>query len=118
MNIDFPFRFDARGRSADTSYDDHIRDLIEQVLFTVPGERVNRPTLGSGLLQLVFAPNSAELAAATQFLVQGNLQQWLGDLIDVQAVELQAVDAKLQVVVRYIIRRTGESETAQFERQV
>ena len=67
--------------------DDHIRDLIEQVLFTAPGERVNRPNFGSGLLQLVFAPNSDELAAATQFLVQGALQQWLGDLIQVEGVE-------------------------------
>src|SRR5512143_1097506 len=108
MNIDFPFHFDARGRTADTTYEDHIRDLIEQVLFTAPGERVNRPTFGSGLLQLVFAPNSPELAATTQFLVQGNLQQWLGDLIEVQAVAVNADDAKLQVQVRYLIRRTQQ----------
>ena len=118
MNIDFPFHFDARGRTANTTYGDHIRDLIEQVLFTAPGERVNRPTFGSGLLQLVFAPNSPELAAATQFLVQGNLQQWLGDLIEVQAVAVDANAAKLQVQVRYLIRRTQQAQTAQFERQV
>ena len=85
-NIDFPFHFDTRGRTAQTDDDDHIRDLIDQVLFTAPGERVNRPTFGSGLMQLVFAPNSDELAATTQFLVQGALQQWLGDLIVVEAV--------------------------------
>ena len=66
--IDFPFHFDGRKRTADTSYEDHVRDLIEQVLFTAPGERVNRPTFGSGLLQLVFSPNSPEVAAATQLL--------------------------------------------------
>ena len=88
MNVDFPFHFDSRGRTAETADDDHVRDLIEQVLFTAPGERVNRPDFGSGLLQLVFAPNSAELAAATQFLVQGALQQWLGDLIEVRAVQV------------------------------
>lgn len=118
MNIDFPFHFDARGRTANTTDEDHIRDLIEQVLFTAPGERVNRPTFGSGLLQLVFAPNSPELAAATQFLVQGNLQQWLGDLIEVQSVAVDANDAKLQVQVQYLIRRTQQTQTAQFERQV
>lgn len=118
MNIDFPVHFDARGRTADTTYEDHIRDLIEQVLFTAPGERVNRPTFGSGLLQLVFAPNSAELAAATQFLVQGNLQQWLGDLIDVQAVNVDAIDSTLRVQVQYVIRRTQQSQTAQFTQQV
>ena len=72
MNIDYPFHFDHRGRTALTDDDDHIRDMIEQVLFTTPGERVNRPTFGSGLLQLLFAPNSGELATATQFLVQGS----------------------------------------------
>lgn len=118
MNIDFPVHFDARGRTADTPYEDHIRDLIEQVLFTAPGERVNRPTFGSGLLQLVFAPNSAELAAATQFLVQGNLQQWLGDLIDVQAVNVEAIDSTLRVLVQYVIRRTQQSQTAQFTQRV
>ena len=60
MNIDFPFHSDSRGRTATTDDDDHIRDMIEQFLFTNPGERVNRPDFGSGLLQLVFAPNSPE----------------------------------------------------------
>ena len=58
MNIDFPFHFDARGRTATPPTTDHIRDMIEQLLFTAPGERVNRPDFGSGLLQMVFAPNS------------------------------------------------------------
>jgi len=80
MNVDFPFHFDTRGRTAETGDSDHIRDLIAQVLFTSAGERVNRPDFGCGLQRLVFAPNSDELAAATQFLVQGSLQQWLGDL--------------------------------------
>ncbi|NTU63709.1 MAG: GPW/gp25 family protein [Chloroflexi bacterium] len=118
MNIDFPFHFDARGRTADTTYEDHIRDLIEQVLFTAPGERVNRPTLGSGLLQLVFAPNSPELAAATQFLVQGNLQQWLGDVIEVRAVNVEAIESTLRVQVDYVIRRTQQAQSAQFAQQV
>ena len=85
-NIDFPFHFDSRGRTAATDDADHIRDLIYQVLFTAPGERVMRPGFGSGLLQFVFAPNSVVLAATTQFLVQGALQQWLGDLIVVEAL--------------------------------
>src|SRR6266478_6014580 len=86
--VGYPFSFDNRGRSSDTTADDHIPDLIEQVLFTSPGERVNRPTFGCGLNQHVFAPNSPELAAATQFLVQGALQQWLGDLILVDTVQV------------------------------
>jgi phage baseplate assembly protein W len=116
MNVDFPYRFDGRGHTADTDTDDHIRDLIEQVLFTSPGERVNRPTFGCGLMQLVFAPNSEELAAATQYLVQGALQQWLGDLIQVEEVAVENDDAALRVAVQYVVRRTQERVLAQFTR--
>lgn len=113
-NIDFPYHFDSRGRTAATSDDDHIRDLIEQVLFTSPGERVNRPTFGSGLLQLVFAANSDALAAATQLTVQGALQQWLGDLIEVETVRVERDDATLTVTVQYFVRRNQERQIAQF----
>src|SRR5712691_7913216 len=116
MDLDYPFRFDNRGRTAEPGPDEHIRDLIEQVLFTAPGERVNRPDFGSGLMRLVFAPNSDELAAATQFLVQGSLQQWLGDLIEVNEVQVQNEDSTLLITVQYIIRRTQETQTAQFTR--
>lgn len=118
MDVDYPFHVDPRGRTATTTPDDHIRDLIEQVLFTSPGERVNRPTFGSGLLQLVFAPNSDALAGATQLTVQGNLQQWLGDLIVVQDVQVENVDASLVVSVRYVVRRTQQSQVAQFSRGI
>lgn len=116
MNVDWPFHVDGSGRAATTGDDDHVRDLVEQVLFTSPGERVNRPTFGTGLSQLVFAPNSPELATTTQFLVQGALQQWLGDLIQVEAVDVVAEDAVLEVTVQYTVRRTQERRTDRFER--
>ncbi len=118
MNIDYPYHFDNRGRTAEAGNDDHLRDLIEQVLFTVPGERVNRPTFGSGLLQLVFAPNSDALAAATQLSVQSSLQQWLGSLIQVESVSVEDEDATLRISVQYVIRRTQERRTEQFARGV
>ncbi len=118
MNIDFPLRVDGRGRTGATDDADHIRDLIEQVLFTSPGERVNRPTFGSGLMQLVFMPNSAELAAATQFLVQGALQQWLGELIQVEAVQVESEDSTLRITVQYLIRRNQQRRVAEFAREV
>jgi Bacteriophage baseplate protein W len=118
MNIDFPYHFDARGRTAEIDYDAHIRDLIEQVLFTAPGERVNRPDFGSGLLRLVFAPNSSELAATTQYLVQSSLQQYLGDLIQVDAVDVTSEDSTLRVSVRYLVRRTQTLQTAEFTKGV
>jgi phage baseplate assembly protein W len=118
VNIDFPFHVDSHGRTSSTDDDDHIRDLIEQVLFTAPGERVNRPSFGSGLMQLVFAPLNDELASATQFLVQGSLQQWLGELIQVGAVQVQAVDTTLTITVQYSIRRNGRAQVAQFSRTI
>src|SRR5579859_5406640 len=116
MNIDFPFHFDGRGQTATTDDDDHIRDMIEQLLFTSPGERVNRPDFGSGLLQMVFAPNSPELAAALQFTMQAALQRWLGDLIDVQDLQVQAEDSTLRVAVQYRLKRTGQSRVEVIER--
>ncbi len=118
MQVDYPYQFDGRGRTAITTQDDHIRDLIEQVLFTSPGERVNRPTFGSGLLRLVFEPNSDILAAATQISIQGALQQWLGDLILVEAVAVANQDARLEITVQYIIRRTQQRAVAQFQRSI
>src|SRR3989337_21445 len=110
MPLDYPYDFDSRGRTAETNEDDHVRDLIEQVLFTTPGERVNRPTFGSGVLQLIFAPNNDALATATQVTVQGALQQWLGELILVESVDVENDDSKLRVQVRYILRRTQERQ--------
>jgi uncharacterized protein len=114
--FDAPFHFDGRGRTATTNENDYIRDLIEDVLFTAPGERVNRPTYGSALRTLVFAPASETLAAAAQFSIQGALQQWLGDLIIVEDVTVEAGDARVLVNVRYIVRATQERQTAQLSR--
>jgi phage baseplate assembly protein W len=115
-NIAYPYRFDGTGGTALATGDDHIRDLIEQTLFTSPGERVNRPTFGTGVMQLIFAPNSEALSTATQFLVQGALQQWLGDLIQVEAVEVASEDATLTVTVQYVVRRTLQRQTVQFSK--
>jgi phage baseplate assembly protein W len=118
MQIDYPYHFDGRHRTGQTTQDAHVRDMIEQVLFTMPGERVNRPDFGSGLLQLVFAGNSPELATATQFLAQGSLQRWLGDAIEVDAVDVESDDASLLVTVRYRLRRTQQPQVAQFRRDI
>ncbi len=118
MNIDYPFHIDGRGRTASTDDGDHIRDMIEQLLFTNPGERVNRPSFGSGLMQMVFQPNSVELAAALQFTLQAALQQTLGDRIQLLGVDVQSEDSTLQVLVQYAIRGEQQIQTAQFSREV
>jgi len=116
MNIDFPFHFNGQGRTGSADDDDHIRDMIEQLLFTSPGERVNRPDFGSGLLQMVFAPNSPELAAALQYTTQAALQRYLGDLIDLQSLEVTSQESTLEVVVKYVVKRTGNASTETFVR--
>lgn len=117
MQIDHPFHIDGRGRTAITGHDDHIRDLIEQLLFTAPGERVNRPDFGSGLSQLVFAHSGDEAATAAQFLVQGSLQQWLGELIQVEDVQVESEESTLRVTVQYIDRLDDQLRTARFSRE-
>jgi phage baseplate assembly protein W len=114
MNVDFPFHLDMLGRTARAVHSDHIRNLIERVLFTSPGERVNRPSFGTGLKQLIFAPNSDELVAVTQTMVQGALQQWLGDLIKVDAVHVERDESRLLITVQYVILREQQQQVARF----
>jgi phage baseplate assembly protein W len=116
MHIDYPYHIERQGRTATTGDDDHVRDLIEQLLFTLPGERVNRPDFGSGLQQLVFDPNSAELAETVQFTLRAALDRWLGDLIEVDNLEVTSHDASLRIVLQYTTRKTGESRSEVFER--
>lgn len=114
MNLAYPYSFDATGHTAQTDLATHIRDMIEQILFTSPGERVNRPTFGSGTAQLVFEPNSDVLAAVQQQAIQAGLQQWLSDLIRVQSVNVSANDSTLQVTVVYTIIQAQQQQTQQF----
>ena len=114
MQVGFPYRIDSAGRTAGDEQR-HIRDLIEQVLFTAPGERVNRPDFGTGLLELVFAPESDEMVAATQFMVQGALQQWLGDLIQVEAVLVEPDESTLKITIQYVELRTRERHLARLK---
>jgi phage baseplate assembly protein W len=116
ININFPFSFDQHGRTAITDDDDHVRDMIEQLLFTSPGERVNRSDFGSGLLQMVFAANSPELAAALQFTMQASLQRYLADVISIGTLEVTADDSTLQVDLSYVVLATGDARSDTFTR--
>jgi Bacteriophage baseplate protein W len=113
MDVNFPYQFDGRGRTLDPGAD-LLRQMVEQVLFTSPGERVNLPDFGSGLLQLTFAPNSLEMAAATQFSVQAALQKWLSGSIKVLSVVASAVDSTLTVTVTYAPLNTGITQVQTF----
>ena len=116
MDIAFPYRIDARGRTAEAGRAAHVRDLIEALLFTSPGERVMRPTFGANLLASVFAPTGTEEAAALRVLIQSALQEHLRDVVEVQAVEVEADDSTVRARVAYEILDTGETRTESFER--
>jgi phage baseplate assembly protein W len=112
--FDNPYHIDARGGSALTLLDEHVRDMIYEVLFTAPGERVNRPDFGCGIRQLVFMGNSDALAVATQFLVQGSLQRWLGDIIKLEEVSVENDNERLVIEVVYTRRDNNERQNVAF----
>ena len=114
MNIAYPLTFDQLGHTAGTDDAGHVRDMIELFLFTNPGERVNRPDFGSGLQQLVFGPNSPELAAALQFTLQAGLQRWLGDVITVQSVAVESSDSTLSVTISYALPGSTDVQSETF----
>jgi uncharacterized protein len=115
VDLAFPYGFDGTGRTARAAdLGTHLAGLIEQILFTAPGERVNRPTFGSGTAQLVFEPNSDVLAAVQQQAIQAGLQQWLSDVIRVQSVTVTADEATLTVAVSYQVVSSQQQLTQQF----
>lgn len=118
INLDVPFHFDGLGRTATTTHAAHIRQMIELLLFTRPGERVNRPTFGSGLYQLIFAPNSPELAAVVQTTTQALLQQYFLGVIEIQSLEVVSEEATLYLTLRYTLSSTGETVTESFQRRM
>lgn len=113
-HLQHPFHVDGRGRTATVAQEEHVRELIYQVLFTSPGERVNRPDFGCGLLTLVFEPNSEVLATTTEVLVKAALQRWLEEEIQVNKVDVRAIDSTLSVLVGYQIRVSGASRVDTF----
>lgn len=115
MQIDFPYHFDGRERTSETSEEDHIRDLIEQILFTNPGERLNRPDFGAGIYQLLFAPVSAEQVAVTEFMIRSALQQNLGQRIEVREITAEGVEATITITIAYRILRSGALSSASFK---
>ncbi|RJO70858.1 hypothetical protein D5S18_27125 [Nocardia panacis] len=118
VDIAFPFAIDARGRTAAANYPDHVRQMIEQLLFTRPGERVDRPDFGCGLLDLVFEPNSPEVAAALQVSAEGALLRWLGDVIAVARMDVTAQEATLRIDIDYTLLATGQRRTDRLEGRV
>ncbi|HEV2962499.1 MAG TPA: GPW/gp25 family protein [Candidatus Angelobacter sp.] len=114
--LDYPYNVGSTGVPKLTVGDDHLRDLILQVLFTNPGERVNLPEFGVGIQQFIFAPNSDMLRASAQFLITANLQRWLGDRIDVNQVTVTSEPGEEETVlieIIYTLKATQQRQNMQ-----
>jgi len=119
MQVKYPYSIDSHGRTAFSFGEgQHVTELIEQVLFTALGERVNMPTFGSSINQLVFAPNSSELATATQFMIQAALQRWLADIISVESVVVTNKESILYITVQYMIKRNQQRVSTEFKKEI
>src|SRR6266850_5315657 len=105
-SIKHPFAVDlGRGRIAEEEdYAKHVEQMILQVLFTAPGERVNRPDFGCGVKRLVFAPNSEVSAALAQVTIFESLRRWLDPVITVNDVKVQALGEVLQIQIVYVLK--------------
>lgn len=115
VEVGFPLAVNSYGRLADPEYEQHVEQMIELVLFTAPGERVNRPDFGCGLLQLIFGPDTEVVASATEYLVRGALQKWLGDVLTVRKVEVEARAGALRIHLAYVLLRDQIVRAVTFE---
>ena len=109
-SILYPFDIDTgQGILAEeNNYAEHVEQLIKQLLFTSPGERVNRPDFGCGIRRMVFAPNSTTSASLAQITIFQALETWLGSLISVEDVKVKAIDEKLEIAIVYILKSRQE----------
>lgn len=114
MTLAFPYHLNPSGRSATSGTDAHVRQMLEQLLLTSSGERVNRPDFGCGLLDLVFGPNQPQLAAGLTAVITASIQQWLGDVVELTGLQVESVDSTLAIDISYTVRATGQSGTAAF----
>jgi phage baseplate assembly protein W len=116
--LDYPYKVSGNGIPNTTTADDHLRDLILQVLLTNPGERVNLPEFGVGVQRFVFAPNSDALRTTAQFLISNNLQRWLGDRINVEQVNVSSeagMEETVTIEIVYTVVTTQQRQSVQVQ---
>jgi phage baseplate assembly protein W len=119
MFLNFPYNINSKGKTSTVNnINEYIKQLLEQLLFTIPGERVNRPSFGTGIRQLVFSPNSDEIVSVTKALIQGNLQNWLSDYIIVEEVDTKNIESSLFVTIKYIVKSTNEELTISYKKEI
>jgi len=114
--LEYPYGVSGRGGPNTTDPASHLEQLILQVLFTNPGERVNLPQFGAGVQRLLFSPNSDALRTSTQFVISTNLNQWLGDRITVEQVNVTSepgFEEEVTIEIVYVVRQTQQRQSMQ-----
>jgi uncharacterized protein len=115
-SLHYPFQLGDRGAPRTAGHTLAVRQQLEQLLFTLPGERVNRPRFGCGVQRLVFGGATPEAAAAAEYVIRLNVQQFLGEVLRVDAVKVSADEATLFVDILYQLLDTGEEHAETFRR--
>lgn len=106
--LGFPFGPAASGRSDTVAYgsDAHVRQMLELLIFTMAGERVMRPDLGSPVRQMLFNAGNGAVAMALQATLQATISQWLGHVLTLQdlTIDFDDQDAALEIGITYETR--------------
>lgn len=116
MHKSFPFHFDVRGHIARCDDSAHILDMLEQILFTTPGERVNRPDFGCGVAAMVFGSTAPEFITVKKSQIHSQIQQLLGHLIQVNEIALSVQESRITIVINYTIFKNQQNQSAEFSR--
>jgi phage baseplate assembly protein W len=112
----FPFQIGSLGFPRTANRSVAARQQIEQLLFTLPGERVNRPDFGCGVQRLVFSGASPESAAASEYVITIALQRFLADVMTLEAVRVTVDEVTLAIDILYTLVATGDEQAATFRR--
>jgi phage baseplate assembly protein W len=116
--LSFPLRIGTQG-ALTSRRNEHVRQQIEQVLFTNPGERVFRAEFGGGLQRMVFEPNVAALWEVTQRRLASSLAEALQGEVDPRSLRVEidgrdpdtgAVGGTATIVVSYRLATIGQQQ--------
>lgn len=109
--LTFPYQIDTAGHTATSDLAEYVEALVRLVLETSPGERVNRPTFGAGLENMLFEGLNSALAAAAETLIRGKIVQFLGDVLTIDTLTTQASGESLTISLTYTINASAEQTT-------
>lgn len=113
--MSFPLAIGTEG-TATSGRRTHVRGQIEQVLFTLPGERWFRPEFGVGIRTLVFEPNNRPLWELTKKRLEASLTEALAGEVLPESLEIsvEGVEAELRVTIAYRLATINHTEQVQF----